>query len=115
MQEYIAMQDADGVIQINTVDTNDKIHLAHNVQQYATLTDLFKVFRHRVGFNFMDPEMEPGMWDSKTTYHPNDLVLYEGKTWMALPDVLPGYAPDDVYDGEFFQTGGWAPLENKVA
>ena len=115
--EYIAMQTADGEIHINTVDTNDKIKLAANVKQYPTLIDVFKVFKHRTAFNFMNSEDFEGSsaaWNKKATYNPNDLVFYEGRTWLALPDVAVGYAPDDIYDEEFFKQGGWAPLENKA-
>jgi hypothetical protein len=107
--EYIAMQDSNGQVHVNTVDTTDKIALAHNVQQYKTLTHVAAAFPGNAGANFLHEQEEPAGWDEDAHYDANDLVAHDGKTWVALADVERGSQPDDVYapDGA---TGGWMPL-----
>ena len=107
--EYIAMQDGNKQVHINTVDTTDKIALAHNVQQYRSMVAVATAFPGNAGVNFLHEQEEPTSWDEKAHYDANDLAVYEGKTWVALTDVECGSQPDDVYaqDGA---TGGWMPL-----
>ena len=107
--EYIAMQDADGQVHVNTVDITDKVKLAHNVQQYKTLAHVAAAFPDNAGVNFLHEQEEPAPWDKEAHYDASDLVVHDGKTWVALADVECGSAPDAVYaqDGS---TGGWMPL-----
>lgn len=49
-------------------------------------------------------------WDPEQGYLPGDKVLYDGRVWAALGDIVPGMPPDDIYDAEH-GTGHWKPAE----
>lgn len=113
MKEYIAMQDDNGKVHVNTVDTSGEIALAYNVRQYKTLVHIAKVFPDNTGINFVDEREEPqlSIWDKEAHYNANDIVIHKGKTWVALSDVECGSQPDDIYDMEADPPkGGWVPF-----
>lgn len=49
-------------------------------------------------------------WQPEAEYIEGEIVKHTGRTWMALPDVAVGYAPDDDYDAAA-RTGGWLPFD----
>jgi len=50
----------------------------------------------------------PPTWDKSEHYSVGDLVTYDNRKWIALPDVAD-FPPDDVFE-ELDATGGWMPL-----
>jgi hypothetical protein len=100
-----------GILSINGVTKPDALVLSEADGSLRVRVD-GQTIRVLFAENAIRPEEAQALphWDADTEYQPGDQVQHGGGYYYALPDVVTGYPPDDMYDLAN-QTGGWAPNE----
>lgn len=84
-----------------------QIFLGVGAQKAPSLGALLDAFPDGLGLAYEEPLPA---WDEDASYSVGDVVQMGNRVYRALPDVLTGVPPDEIYDADT-DTGGWVPYQ----